>query len=95
MEGIIQFQFRDRQFSATYLISEEAYPTYIYIWFTDDELIQQFGEEVCLHTDGKELLPNHIFSAAREELFLAIFTTIKAGVELSSNPHSKTNKYSL
>jgi hypothetical protein len=78
MESQISFNFRNRQYSASYTICEREYPTYIYVSFKDNELAKEFGEEIVLHSDGGNLLLNNIYTEHRLELYVAVFNAIAA-----------------
>jgi hypothetical protein len=85
MEPVINFKFRDQDYSAVYVISENAYPTYIYITLTAPELVREFGDEVCIHSDGRDILTNHIYTDRRLQLYSAIFEAIKEVARLKEN----------
>jgi hypothetical protein len=91
MESVIQFKFREQEHSATYVISENAYPTYIYITLKEAELIKEFGDEICIHSDGKDVLTNHVYTDRRLQLYRSIFDAINARESLQENSKEHTN----
>lgn len=80
MESIIQFAFRENKYTASYIICDREYPTYIYISLKNEALVKEFGEELVIHCNGGEMLTNHIYSDTRITLYKAIFDAI-SGIE--------------
>lgn len=82
----MRFRFREQYYSADYLISQENYPTYIFVWFGDPALVKEFGNEICIHTDGNKLLDEHIHSEKWRDLFTSVFEAICHKENLFKNP---------
>lgn len=85
MEGMLQFRFMNRDHTASYMVCEKDYPTYIYITLRDEKLIRRFGEDVCIHTDGNALIADNVFTDTRRDLFNIIFDALKKLVTLRAN----------
>lgn len=86
MDSIVRFSFREQFYTADYLISQESYPTYIFAWFHDAELVKEFGNEICIHTDGDNMLDEHIHAEKWRQLFTAVFKAISSREALFNNP---------
>ena len=80
MEGNIHFSFRDKDYSASYLICSRQEPIYIFVFFRDKELVQEFGEEICMHISGDKLLHDNIYSGKRLHLYTEIFSQVMISV---------------
>lgn len=92
MEGIIHFNYHQQQYSASYLVCQRRFPTYIYVTFNNQDLVRKFGEEVVIHTDGQTVLTNHVYSEQRIELFIILLNSIKGLVSLRSNTEQFLNQ---
>jgi hypothetical protein len=78
MEGSVSFQFRDIWHTANYLICQRQDPVYMFIFFSDETLITEFGQEICIHSVNNQLLDDNIFSGKRLELYTNIFNQVMA-----------------
>jgi hypothetical protein len=85
MESIINFSFKNKAYNASYVICDKNYPTYIYLSFTDAELVKEFGEEICIHSNGETLIEDHIYTDHRLELYTTIFHAIAKVEPLKEN----------
>jgi hypothetical protein len=91
MESLIHFSFRNKSHSAAYVISDLVYPTYIYASLNSPDLLKEFGEDICIHTDGRSILTDRIYSDNRLTLYTAIFKAITEAEELKVNHQSENN----
>lgn len=81
MEFVINFIYRGKIQPAKCIICQRSSPLYVYVFFHDKELVQEFGEEVCLHFNNRELLLDHV-PPNQNELHLAIFKGMKRMIEI-------------
>jgi hypothetical protein len=86
MEALVSFSFRENQYSASYTICEREHPTYIYVSLKNADLVQEFGEELVLHSNGRTLLDDHVYTENRLELYTAVFKAISGKEVLKENP---------
>jgi hypothetical protein len=85
MESIINFSFKNKDYTASYVICDKNYPTYIYVSLNDQGLVKEFGEEICIHSDGKNLIEDQIYTGHRLELYAVIFQAIGKVEALKEN----------
>ncbi|MCE3281825.1 MAG: hypothetical protein K0Q66_562 [Chitinophagaceae bacterium] len=85
MESLISFNYHDKNYSASFVVCEKGFPTYIYLTLLDETLAEKFGEEICLHSDGRQLLADHVYTEERLELYKLVFEVIQNTVQLGVN----------
>jgi len=76
MEGTIHFTYKNKDHSANYLICQRQEPHYIFIFFKNEELMKEFGAEICIHSAGNAMLEDNIFSENRRNLFASVFPAV-------------------
>ncbi|HZF65833.1 MAG TPA: hypothetical protein VEZ55_15165 [Chitinophagaceae bacterium] len=73
------FIFRNKEYSFEFFIDNSAFPCFIFVLLKDTDLIEEFGEEVTIKTDGVSCLPKNDdyrdLVALRQSLFDAIKPT--------------------
>lgn len=57
MNPNLEFYFRSKARKCTSFIDSSEFPWLVFVVLADGELIQEFGDEITLKTDGKKLLP--------------------------------------
>ena len=85
MESVISFVYGNKNCSASFVVCEKGFPTYIYLTLLDKELVEKFGEDICLHSDGRQLLTDQVYTGDRMELYSAVFKVIQNTVQLGVN----------
>ena len=78
MNFAVSFHFRGKQYSCLAFIDTSESPWYIFTILADGDLIQEFGEEITLKTDGNHLLPRSDDFTKLVELRRALFEAISA-----------------
>ena len=79
MDSIIEFNFRNKNYSCIFYVDVSADPCFVFVILSDKELINEFGEDVTIKTDCINLLPRnddyHELKELRKSLFSVIKTT--------------------
>ncbi len=81
MDTELHFTFRSKTYSSTFFIDCSDYPCYIFTILEDKELIEEFGDEVTIKTDGEVHLPKKDGYPELIKLREAMFTAIKVTPE--------------
>lgn len=76
-----QFTFHGRLYGCSTFIDHSIDPCFVFVEFTDPELIGKFGSEVTIKTDFEKLLPFGGCEPELLELRLAIFDTLQVHPE--------------
>ncbi len=77
MDTVVKFLFRGKLHKCEAFIDTTAEPCLIFCLFNDKELVAEFGDEVTIKTDYKQLLPKKDDYTELVELRQAIFNTVK------------------
>lgn len=73
----IEFPFRNKIHGCDIYIDSSAYPCFVFVTHADQELIDEFGEDVTIKTDCLKLLRKKDDYPRLIELRLAIFEVVK------------------
>ncbi|MBC7829186.1 MAG: hypothetical protein H7122_15665 [Chitinophagaceae bacterium] len=69
-DTIIKFNFLNRVYSAEVVPSFTEKPFYFFILFNENEIINEFGEELCIATtDGNSILNNSLATNSKTRTF--------------------------
>ena len=83
-DTIIQFSFSNRVYSAEVVPSLTEKPFYFFILFNENDIINEFGEELSIATtDGTSILENIATETKVKDLKEIIFQEIKKVPEYS------------
>ena len=77
MNSIVQFSFRNKVSSCNVFIDSSEDPCYVFAILLDQDLINEFGDEVTIKTDCEKRLPKKDDYAQLVELRDAIFDAVK------------------
>ena len=77
MDTDVTFYFRGKKYSCSAFIDCLEYPCFIFVLFTDNDLVREFGEEITIKTDGYVRLQKRDDSPGLIELRQAIFDVLK------------------
>jgi hypothetical protein len=77
MEITVPFLFRDKLFTARLFIDISEQPCYLFIFLSDPALIEEFGDEISIKTDGELILPMKLNYPALAKLRKALFASIR------------------
>jgi hypothetical protein len=85
-DTIIQFSFLNKTYSAEVVPSFSEKPFYFFILFNENEIIREFGEELCIATiDGNSITNNNIATNTKvKNLKEVIFREIQKVPEYST-----------
>ena len=84
MDKTIQFRYSDKTYSAEVVSSFNEKPFYFFILFNSKDLIEEFGDELSIATDGKSILNLTIADKKVGTLKEAIFQEIQKVPEYNS-----------
>ncbi|MDP9493367.1 MAG: hypothetical protein M3P17_04300, partial [Thermoproteota archaeon] len=96
MDSNIGFTFRKKDYSCNICIDNSAYPCYVFVSFTDKDLVKEFGNELTIKTDCEKRLPKRDDYAELVEIRQAIFDAIKTMPEFlagKSRMHRPLSSY--
>jgi len=77
MDAIIDFVFRKKHYQAEMFVEDSEFPCLVFVILHNEELKNEFGEEITVKTDYEALLPKKDDNPALVELRKTIFTIIK------------------
>lgn len=77
MDLNIQFTYKNKSHACNIYIDSTAYPCYIFVIFTDKDLIKKFGDEITIKTDCEKRLPKKDDYFELVELRESIFNVVK------------------
>lgn len=77
MDIHVEFLFRAIKYYCSAIIDSSEYPCYIFVMLEDPGLINKFGDDITISTDGNRRLPKKEDYATLVELSEAIFNVIK------------------
>lgn len=77
MDGIIEFIFRTKLYKGHMFIEDSEFPCIVFIIVRDNEIIEEFGDEIVLKTDFETLLAKKDDYPALRELREAVFPIVK------------------
>lgn len=89
----ISFTFQEKEFSATYVVSSERFPFYIFVSLLNPELIKQFGEDIAIKSDGKRVLGGSDIPEGIQALRKVLFTHINKVEQLNTVPMPKLEEW--
>lgn len=81
METVVQFLFRRKLYSCVFFIDTAEHPIYIFCLLKDKELIEEFGDEISIKTDGVQMLSRRYEYPALVELRQSIFGAVRNTTE--------------
>lgn len=77
MDLVVQFVYREKDYSSDAYLSFEEEPYYIFVSLKDADLIREFGDEITIKTDGETVLPRRNDFPALHLLYQTIFDALK------------------
>lgn len=89
MDSIIEFNFRNKNYSCIFYVDVSADPCFVFVILSDKELINEFGEDVTIKTDCTNLLPRNDDYPELKELRKSLFTAIKTTPEFNGLKEKK------
>lgn len=89
----ITFFYQGKIYSATYVVSIERFPFYIFVSFLHPDLTQKFGEDIAIKSDGKKVLSELDVPKGINELRRTLFFLIDEIEQLNSIPMPKLEEW--
>ena len=77
MDVWIEFIFRNKLYKGEMFIDDSENPCLVFIILNDDELKNEFGEEIILKTDFENLLPKRDDYPALLEMRKSLFAIVR------------------
>lgn len=88
-DTLINFHFADKTFSAEVVPSFTEKPFYFFVLFNENEIIQEFGDEISIATtDGTSIMGYLSLEGRVQDLKKSIFNEIQKIPEYSFLLHS-------
>jgi len=77
MDALIDFIFRKKNCQAEMYVEDSEFPCLVFVFLHDEELQNEFGEEIVVKTDFEQLLPKMDDFPALVELRKTVFGIIR------------------
>lgn len=84
MDAIIEFLFRGKLYKGEIFVEDTEFPCFVFVILRDEELVEEFGDEITLKTDLETLLPKKDDYGDLKELRQAIFSIVKGSAPFQS-----------
>ena len=77
MDALIDFVFRKKHYQAEMYVEDSEFPCLVFVFLHNEELQNEFGEEITVKTDFEKLLPKMDDYPNLIELRKTVFAMIK------------------